>query len=152
VRPLVLVFTAVAFLVTVIFDADVDAQGGAYATGVLVLITSAAIAVTLSSRRRHERGKTIGFGVIAAIFIYTTLANVVERPEGVKIGACFIAAILAVSLLSRLMRAFELRVTHVKLDPMAERFIRNCARTNVRLWRTSQTPGIPTGQDPPDHG
>ena len=37
-----LVLTAIAFLITWLFDADVDAQGGAYATGVLVLITSAA--------------------------------------------------------------------------------------------------------------
>ena len=40
-RPLVLVLTGTAFLITWIFDASVDAQGGAYATGVLVLFTSA---------------------------------------------------------------------------------------------------------------
>ena len=64
------------FLVTWIFDADVDAQGGAYATGVLVLITSAAIAVTIAARKAGQRGWTIGFGVISAVFLYTT---VVER-------------------------------------------------------------------------
>src|SRR5207249_10960912 len=40
IRPLVLVFALVSFGITLAFRADVDAQGGAYATGVLVLITS----------------------------------------------------------------------------------------------------------------
>ena len=123
VRPMVLVFTAVAFLVTWIFDADVDAQGGAYATGVLVLITSAAIASTLAARRAGQRGWTTGFAVISVVFLYTTGANVVERPDGVKIGACFIAAIVLVSFVSRLLRAFELRVTQVDLDGQAAQFL-----------------------------
>ncbi|MER5778239.1 amino acid transporter [Streptomyces sp. NPDC002039] len=132
-RPMVIVFTLVAFLVTWIFDADVDAQGGAYATGVLVLITSAAVAVTIAARRAGERGWTIGFGIISAVFIYTTAVNVVERPDGVKIGACFIGGIMALSLLSRLARVFELRVTHVELDDMAERFVRDTANRTIRF-------------------
>ncbi|MFD3998743.1 amino acid transporter [Streptomyces sp. NPDC058548] len=133
VRPMVIVFTLVAFLVTWIFDADVDAQGGAYATGVLVLICSAAIAVTIAARKAGQRGWTIGFGVISAVFLYTTVVNVIERPDGVKIGACFIAGIILISLLSRLGRAFELRVTHVDLDEMAQRFIQDISRRTPRF-------------------
>ncbi|MGW0418320.1 amino acid transporter [Streptomyces sp. NPDC003015] len=133
VRPMVIVFTLIGFLVTWIFDADVDAQGGAYATGVLVLISSAAIAVTIAARKAGQRGWTIGFAVISAVFLYVTVANVIERPDGVKIGACFIAGIILVSLLSRLARAFELRVTSVRLDAMAERFIRDIASRKIRF-------------------
>ncbi|WP_330456590.1 APC family permease [Streptomyces sp. NBC_00820] len=133
VRPMVIVFTLIAFLVTWLFDANVDKQGGAYATGVLVLISSAAIAVTIAARKAGQRGWTIGFAVIAAVFLYTTVVNVIERPDGVKIGACFIAGIMLVSLLSRLARAFELRVTSVTLDPMAERFVRDMASRKIRF-------------------
>ncbi|MEV4386412.1 amino acid transporter [Micromonospora sp. NPDC049580] len=133
VRPLVLVFTSVAFLITVIFSASVDAQGGAYATGVLVLITSAATAVTLAARRRRQRGRMYAFGAIALIFVYTTLANVVERPDGVKIAACFIGGMILVSVLSRLVRAYEVRVDHVELDPTAARMIDERATRRIRL-------------------
>ncbi|MDI2130062.1 amino acid transporter [Yinghuangia seranimata] len=133
VRPMVIVFILVAFLVTWLFDANVDKQGGAYATGVLVLITSAAIAVTIAARKAGERGWTIGFGCIAVVFVYTTAVNIAERPDGVKIGACFIAGIMALSLLSRIVRAFELRVTDVNLDPMAARFVRDCAHRTIRF-------------------
>ena len=132
-RPLVLVLTGIAFVITWLFSADVNAQGGAYATGVLVLMSSAAVAVTLSARNIGQRGRALTFGVIAAILLYTTGANVVERPDGVKIAACFIAAIVLVSLASRLRRSLELRVTEVRLDPMADLFIRDCSRRKLRL-------------------
>jgi hypothetical protein len=58
---------------------------------------------------------------------------VVERPDGIKIAACFIAAIVAVSFLSRLRRAFELRVTRTHLDETSQVFVRDCARRTIRL-------------------
>jgi hypothetical protein len=123
VRPLVLVFTGIGFLITWLFDADVDAQGGAYATGVLVLMTSAAVAVTLSARRGKQPKRTFGFGVIAMVFIYTTVANIFERPEGIRIAAFFIVGIIVISLLSRIRRSFELHATHVHMDRQALEFM-----------------------------
>ena len=130
-RPLVLVFTAAAILITVIFDADVEAQGGAYATGVLFLMTSAAVAVTLSVKAR--RRLVLAFGAITLIFAYTTIANIVERPDGVKIASWFIGTIIVTSMVSRVMRSTELRVHGVEADPMARRFLSDAAHASVQI-------------------
>src|SRR5688500_1495345 len=67
-RPLVVIFTLVTFVVTIAFKADVNAQGGAYATGVLVLISSGAVAVAIMKwKQRHHVWR---YGVIAVIFLY----------------------------------------------------------------------------------
>ena len=129
-RPLVLVFTAIAFLVTIIFKADVDAQGGAYATGVLVLMTSAAIAVTISLWR-SKLG--LAFAVITAVFVYTTAVNIWERPEGIKIASFFIALTVASSLISRALRATELRARKVVFDDTARSFIESDRDRLIRV-------------------
>ena len=75
-----MIFTLVTFVVTILFKADVNAQGGAYATGVLVLMTSAALAVTLAARREHR--PYVGYLLLTLVFVYTTVVNIVERPDG----------------------------------------------------------------------
>ncbi len=119
-RPLVLVFLGISFLVTILFRANVDAQGGAYATGVLVLITSAALAVTISLW--HSRLRLL-YSLITGIFTYTTLLNIYERPEGLKIALIFIGTIVLTSLISRAMRSTELRITGVHFDATAEKLL-----------------------------
>ena len=121
-RPLVLVFTGICFAVTYYFAADVDAQGGAYATGVLVLMTSAAIAVSISAGRRKSKW-TAAFWVIAFVFGYTTIVNIFERPDGIKIASFFIFTIIAASFISRVMRSTEVRIDKIELDEIAQSFI-----------------------------
>ena len=119
VRPLVMLFTGVNLLVTWIFDASVSAQGGAYATGVLVLITSACIATVIEKYREREgawyRRFSPRYTLILLVFIYTTIAVVIEKPEGIKIATCFVIAILVVSVISRISRSRELRFTEFHL-------------------------------------
>ncbi|MFF3355681.1 amino acid transporter [Streptomyces sp. NPDC002917] len=127
VRPLVLVFMAIAVFITVWFNADVDDQSGAYATGVLVLMLSASFASTVAVHRRGHRWGTAGFGAITAVFAYTLVTNVVERPDGIKIASLFIIAILLTSSASRVHRAFELRAAAVSFDEDAVRLIDEAA-------------------------
>lgn len=129
-RPLVLVFVAVAFSVTLLFHADVDAQGGAYATGVLVLITSASCAVTIAARKGFPR---FILGFLSLIFIYTTLINIWERPEGLKISCIFIFTIIFMSLVSRAVRSTELRITGIELDDRAKALIADACNHTVRI-------------------
>ncbi len=120
-RPLVLVLISIAFAVTIIFQANVDAQGGAYATGVLVLMTSAAIAVTMMVWK--EGGAKYAFALITLVFAYTTILNIIERTDGLKIAFFFIAAIVITSFISRAQRSTELRVERIELDSKAKEFI-----------------------------
>lgn len=135
-RPLVIFFTVVAFGVTFYFKASVDEQAGAYATGVLVLITSAAIAATISVWRTSNKAVKTYFAAVCFIFVYTTFANMSERPEGAQIALFFIGSILFASILSRFMRATELRVEKVQIDEKAQGFIEQMLTTHrgeVRL-------------------
>ncbi len=132
-RPLVLVFVGIALLVTLAFRANVDAQAGAYATGVLALMTSAAVAVTLSALRHQQRGLGWMFGVISAIFIYTLGVTVIGNPEGLFIALLFILGVLAVSLYSRVQRSFELRVSSVVLDDSAIKLLKSSPIRPLRL-------------------
>jgi hypothetical protein len=144
VRPLVLIFTAVAFAITIIFEASVDAQGGAYATGVLVLMTSASVAVALSARRKRQRWPTIGFTIISLILTYTTVVNVIERPDGVRIAALFILGIMTTSIISRVRRSFELRATSVVLDDIAVDFVTTDAEEYDFIRIISHEPDVDT--------
>ncbi|MGB7922300.1 MAG: hypothetical protein WCF57_03560 [Pyrinomonadaceae bacterium] len=131
-RPLVVVFTTICFIVTILFRADVDAQGGAYATGVLALMTSAAIAVALSAWRRGQMLKW-AFMLISLVFAYTTVVNIIEQPEGIKIALIFIAVIVITSLVSRVWRSTELRVDRVELDEAAKAFIAEASQGTIRI-------------------
>jgi hypothetical protein len=146
IRPLVLVYTSVAFAVTIIFAASVDAQAGAYATGVLAMMTSAAFAVTLSSYRRGSRGEALAFGVVTAIFVYALAANEIQRPDGLMISAFFVVAIITTSLVSRIYRSLELRQKRIEIDETAQRFIDEAAEKGeihivAHRRRTGNDPG-----------
>lgn len=127
-RPLVILFTAVNLLVTWIFRANVDAQGGAYATGVLVLMTSACFASVID-KWNQRTGKWYArlswpFAIITAVFIYTTIANEIEKHfQGLTIATFFIATIVLTSLISRIARSRELRFAGFKMADPSSRLL-----------------------------
>ncbi|MDB5311350.1 MAG: hypothetical protein JWO38_5552 [Gemmataceae bacterium] len=127
-RPLVVLLTVINLVVTLIFRASVEAQGAAYATGVLVLITSGCVASVIDVWQRRAGGRWYarvpwGFVLISLVFAYTTVANVIEKPDGIKIAAFFIVTIIITSLVSRVARSRELRFAGFKLADPESRFM-----------------------------
>jgi hypothetical protein len=109
-RPLVLTLFAVNIVITLIFGADVEAQSGAYATGVLVLILSAAFAATLALWRERRRGMALYTGVFCLVFVYTLTENCVGRPDGLIIGTVFTLLLMLACAISRSVRSVEFRI------------------------------------------
>ena len=123
VRPVVLVYTAISIGITLVFQADVNAQAGAYATGILAMMVSGAVAVTISAIRSRQRGASIGFAVLTLVLVYALGDNIIEKPDGIAISAVFVAGIILVSLVSRVARTTELRADKIEFDEPARTFI-----------------------------
>jgi hypothetical protein len=125
-RPLVLMLFAFNVFITLIFRGNVEAQGGAYATGVLVLMSSAAVAAAISLWKEHRLPLSLYCWLVTVVFAYTTGANVIERPDGIIIASCIIVFILTVSGVSRYIRSTELRVAGTTFADQASK----------RLWES----------------
>jgi hypothetical protein len=138
-RPLVVIIIGIAIIISLVFGASVEAQGGAYATGVLVLMSSGALAIAVVTWR--ARSGWVPFLLIAVVFVYTTFTNMFERPEGIKIASIFIATIVFTSLVSRTLRSTELRVHGFELDDMARAFINGVARRGRAIRIIANRPG-----------
>ena len=110
-RPLVLVLFVINIVITLIFGAAVEAQSGAYATGVLVLILSAAFAATIALWREGHRGLASYTGILCLVFAYTLADNCRERPDGLIIGTVFTVLLILACAVSRSIRSVEFRIS-----------------------------------------
>jgi hypothetical protein len=133
VRPVVLVYTGISIIITIAFGADVDAQAGAYATGILAMMVSAAVAVTIASVRRRSIPAIIGFSVVTLVLVYALGANIIEKPDGIAISGLFILGIVVVSLVSRVRRSTEIRAESIEFDETARRYIEESLVHDGRL-------------------
>lgn len=147
-RPLVLLFTAINLFVTWIFSASVDAQGAAYAMGVIVLMSSAATA-TIIETYRSRTGHWVwrvpwGYSLIGLLFFYTMVAIIIEKPQGMQIASFFIVAIIVTSIISRTWRSTELRFTGFDFKDDNDKFLWDSLR---HLEIAILVPHRPGGRD-----
>lgn len=140
-------YTAISIAITIGFNADVNAQAGAYATGILAMMVSGSIAVTISALRKKQRRACIGFTVLTVVMLYALAANVIEKPDGITISVFFILGIIAVSLVSRVSRTTELRVDSIEFDETARRFITDTLAFDGRINLIANRPHTRTSAE-----
>lgn len=147
-RPLVMLFTVINLFVTWVFHASVDAQGAAYATGVVVLMSSAAVATiieTYRSRQGHWAWRLPWmYCLIGLLFLYTMISIILEKPQGLHIASFFIVSIIATSIISRTWRSTELRFTGFDFKDESDQFLWDSLR---HLEIAILVPHRPGGRD-----
>jgi hypothetical protein len=126
-------FALINFVVTLAFKANVQDQRAAYATGVLVLLTSAGVVTVLDKKHVHAPAGWFGrllarldvsyFSLIAALFVLTTIGVVCQSLSGLAIAFCFILTILAMSVVSRAFRADEARTQGFRFKDEQSKFL-----------------------------
>jgi hypothetical protein len=119
-------FALVNLAVTLYFRAEVNNQRSAYATGVLVLMSNAALATVIARRQRTAKGHggwPWGYILIALVFLATTMAVVVSSPSGLLIAFGFIVTILSSSILARAVRSDELRTVGFEFVDEKSKFL-----------------------------
>lgn len=104
---LFVLFALLNVAITVIFRGSVEAQRGAYATGVLALLANASLLATIYRWRKSRW--TYLTAVVSAVLILALAAVIVAAPSGLVISSFFIATILTTSVISRALRTDELR-------------------------------------------
>lgn len=111
---LAMLFGAVKVGVTVAYDADPEAQRGAYLTGVLSVFTAASLAAVLDVwKRRRGRHPLVRvspvFAVCLLVFAGSLGVVVWAQPGGLKMALWFVGLTLLVSVVTRFFRTTELR-------------------------------------------
>ncbi|MGI8742277.1 MAG: hypothetical protein ACR2NN_06840 [Bryobacteraceae bacterium] len=133
-RPLVVVLFVFNVLITVIFKANVEAQGGAYATGVLVLMSSAAVAASISLWKERSRLLSAYCWAVVLVFTYTTISNIIQRTDGIIIASFFILFLVIVSGVSRYWRATELRAEGYRFcNPESEELFKSLQDQRINM-------------------
>lgn len=107
-------FNVVILVVTLWFDASVSRQVWAYASSVLVLLSSAAVAAVLEVNRRWKgsRWRPVVLAPFAAICLFfLTMVGLTLKinPSGLTIALIFVGLLLVTGFTSRWVRSTELR-------------------------------------------
>jgi hypothetical protein len=77
----------------------------------------------VAAARTRRSLAIIAFGIISAVFVYTTIANILERPDGIIIASIFIACVMLISFTSRFWRSDELRLKEFRFANDADRML-----------------------------
>jgi hypothetical protein len=107
-------FNLIILIVVIVFRASISHQQGAYATSVLVLLGSAALAAAIDVGIRWRRSffaplLQLLLFVVCAFFLVMAAIAIWKNPAGAVIALLFVLVIFLSAGLSRWMRSTELR-------------------------------------------